>query len=186
MSLEILPTEEKIFCTHKNRVKRGFRYNNSGKRQKFMCKDCGHKFIEGNDLRFKADEKTVISAVKLSQKLSTRNIADYLKKEHNVVVSHVAVYKWIKKYPRLVLDPYALCKEQGIDYFKVRSITLLLVDRGYVDEYILQIPHKEAEKYMGFVSNNFDILCDKMRLYAPGNIEFGEDHKRETYFLRIK
>ena len=46
MSLEILPTEEEIFCTHENTIKRGFRYNKTGKIQRFKCKDCGFKFVE--------------------------------------------------------------------------------------------------------------------------------------------
>lgn len=181
MSLEILPTEEEIFCTHKNRIKKGFRNNKSGKKQRFICKDCGHKFIEGNDLRFKADKRIVSRAVKLSQRVSTRQIAKDLKKKYNVVVSHVAVFKWIRKYPNLISeDPYVLCKKQGLNYLEIRNLTTTLILRGELCMF-----GEENKTYLQFIEENFYGLCKRMGMTKiPENIEYY--HQGEMYILKIK
>lgn len=88
------------FCSSENVVKRGFRNTERGKVQRFFCKDCEHFFIvdEGFE-KMKATPETVTVASDLYFKgISMRAIVDHLKQFYNVEVSHVAIYKWIRKY----------------------------------------------------------------------------------------
>jgi transposase-like protein len=88
------------FCGSENIVKRGYRKTERGKVQRFFCNDCKRKFIvdEGFE-RMKATPETVTVALDLYFKgISMRAIVDHLKQFYNVEVSHVAIYKWIRKY----------------------------------------------------------------------------------------
>jgi len=88
------------FCGSENIVKRGYRTTQNGKVQRFFCKDCKRKFIvdEGFE-RMKATPETVTVALDLYFKgISMRAIVDHIKQFYGVEVSHVAIYKWIRKY----------------------------------------------------------------------------------------
>lgn len=88
------------FCASQNVVKRGYRNTERGKVQRFFCKDCKRFFIvdEGFE-KMKATPETVTVALDLYFKgISMRAIVDHLKQFYNVEVSHVAIYKWIRKY----------------------------------------------------------------------------------------
>jgi len=92
------------FCGSENVVKRGYRSTQRGKIQRFFCKDCEKKFIvdEGFE-KMKATPETVTVALDLYFKgISMRAIVDHLKQFYDVEVSHVAIYKWIRKYIAMV------------------------------------------------------------------------------------
>ena len=81
-------------------MKRGYRSTQNGKVQRFFCKDCKRKFIvaEGFE-RMKATPETVTVALDLYFKgISMRAIVGHMKQFYGVEVSHVAIYKWIRKY----------------------------------------------------------------------------------------
>ncbi len=88
------------FCGSENVVKRGFRNTQKGKVQRFFCKDCERFFIvdEGFE-KMKSTPQIVTITLDLYFKgISMRAIVDHLKQFYGVEVSHVAVYKWIRKY----------------------------------------------------------------------------------------
>jgi len=88
------------FCRSENIVKRGYRNTQNGKVQRFFCKDCKRFFIidEGFE-KMKATPETVTVALDLYFKgISMRAIVDHIKQFYGVEVSHVAIYKWIRKY----------------------------------------------------------------------------------------
>jgi putative transposase len=92
------------FCGSERIVKRGYRATQRGKVQRFFCKDCHKKFIvdEGFE-KMKATPETVTVALDLYFKgISMRAIVDHLKQFYSVEVSHVAIYKWIRKYVNLM------------------------------------------------------------------------------------
>jgi len=96
------------FCSSENTVKRGYRKTERGKVQRFFCKDCKRFFVvdEGFE-KMKATPETVTVALDLYFKgISMRAIVDHLKQFYDVEVSHVAVYKWIRKYVQM-LKKYA-------------------------------------------------------------------------------
>jgi len=88
------------FCSSENAVKRGFRNTQKGKVQRFFCKNCERFFIvdEGFE-KMKSTPQIVTITLDLYFKgISMRAIVDHLKQFYGVEVSHVAVYKWIRKY----------------------------------------------------------------------------------------
>jgi transposase-like protein len=88
------------FCDSQNIVRREFRNTEKGKVQRFFCNDCKRKFIldEGFE-KMKATPETVTVALDLYFKgISMRAIVDHIKQFYGVEVSHVAIYKWIRKY----------------------------------------------------------------------------------------
>jgi transposase-like protein len=96
------------FCGSERIVRRGYRATQRGKVQRFVCKNCKRFFIvdEGFE-KMKATPETVTVALDLYFKgISMRAIVDHLKQFYNVEVSHVAVYKWIRKYVQM-LKKYA-------------------------------------------------------------------------------
>jgi putative transposase len=94
------------FCGSQNIVKRGYRNTQKGKVQRLFCKDCNRKFVvnEGFE-RMKSTPQIITIALDLYFKgISMRDIVDHLRQFYNVEVSHVAVYKWIRKYVKLMKD----------------------------------------------------------------------------------
>jgi putative transposase len=88
------------FCGSENIVKSGYRTTQKGKVQRFFCKDCKRKFVvdEGFE-KMKSTPQIITIALDLYFKgISIRSIVDHLNQFYNVEVSHVAIYKWIKKY----------------------------------------------------------------------------------------
>jgi transposase-like protein len=96
------------FCDSQNAVKRGYRTTQRGKVQRFFCKDCKRFFVvDEGFVKMKTTAETVTVALDLYFKgISMRAIVDHLKQFYNVEVSHVAVYKWIRKYVQ-ILKKYA-------------------------------------------------------------------------------
>ena len=94
------------FCGSERIVKRGFEKTQKGKKQRFFCKDCERRFVVNDGFeKMKSTPQTVTMALDLYFKgLSLRNIVDHFKQFYNVEVSHVAVFKWIKKYVKLMKE----------------------------------------------------------------------------------
>jgi len=94
------------FCSSSRVVKRGFRKTQQGKVQRFFCKDCKRKFVVNDGFeKMKSTPQTVTIALDLYFKgISLRSITDHLKQFYGTEVSHVAVFKWIKKYVKLMKE----------------------------------------------------------------------------------
>jgi len=92
------------YCGSMEIVKRGYRKKKNGKIQRFLCKECGRKFVmNGGFENMRNSPKTVTLAMDLYFKgVSSRKIVDHLKQFYGVKVSHVAVLKWIRKYTQLM------------------------------------------------------------------------------------
>ena len=93
-------------CGSENIVRDGVRHNKHGDIQVFYCRSCGKHFtINLGFERMKSTPQTVTIALDLYFKgISLRNIVDHIKQFYNVEVSHVAVFKWIKKYVKLMKE----------------------------------------------------------------------------------
>lgn len=87
------------YCQSEEIVRRGVRHNNYGDIQRFSCKVCGKWFVLNLGFeKMKASPQIITSAMQLYfSGASLRNVAKFLRLQ-GVKVSHVAVYKWIKKY----------------------------------------------------------------------------------------
>jgi len=94
------------FCGSENVIKRGFRKTQKGRVRRYFCKDCKRKFVVNNGFeKMKANPQVITVSLDLYFKgISMRSIVDHLKQFYNVEVSHVAIYKWIKKYVKIMKD----------------------------------------------------------------------------------
>jgi putative transposase len=90
-------------CKSENIVKQGLRHNKYGNIQKFQCRDCNKWFVFNLGFeKMRASPQVITSAMQLYfSGESLRNVTAFLKLQ-GVKVSHVAVYKWIKKYVKLM------------------------------------------------------------------------------------
>lgn len=92
-----------IRCNSERIVKDAIRHNKHGDLQRYLCKDCHKRFsINLGFGSMRATPHIITSAMQLYfTGESFRNVQKFLKLQ-GVKVSHVAVYKWIKKYVRLM------------------------------------------------------------------------------------
>jgi len=99
--LVIQPLNPQIcpYCQSEEIVRRGVRHNSYGDIQRFSCNVCGKWFVINLGFeKMKASPQVITSAMQLYfSGASLRNTAKFLRLQ-GVKVSHVAVYKWIKKY----------------------------------------------------------------------------------------
>jgi len=93
-------------CGSPNMVKIGIRHNLYGDVQRYLCKDCGHKFIRNDGFeKVKATPKAITIALDLYFKgVSQRKIVDHLKQFENIKVTQPCVLKWIRRYVELMKD----------------------------------------------------------------------------------
>ncbi len=91
------------FCSSGNIVKDAQRHNKYGDIQRFRCEDCGKRFsVNIGFEKMKASPQVITSAMQLySTGEFLRNVRNFLILQ-GVSVSHVAVYKWIRKYVKLM------------------------------------------------------------------------------------
>lgn len=92
-------------CGSSQVIKQGIRKNKSGNSQRFLCKECGFKFVvkESGFHKMRNQAKIVTLALDLYFKgISYRKIVDHLKQFYSIKVSHVAIIKWIRKYTKLM------------------------------------------------------------------------------------
>jgi transposase-like protein len=92
-----------IFCKSVNVVKYGIRHNKNQDIQKYNCMDCNHYFtINLGFEKMHATPQMITTAMQLYfTGESFRNVKQFLKLQ-GVKMSHVAVYKWIRKYVGLM------------------------------------------------------------------------------------
>jgi putative transposase len=88
------------YCDSENVVKNGTRDNE----QRYLCKDCGHKFFEGSDFpRMRTEARIISSSIDFYfEGLSTRKIQTQIEKLYGVHVDHSTILRWILKYSNLV------------------------------------------------------------------------------------
>jgi transposase-like protein len=94
-----------IFCHSSNIKKFGVRHNKSGSIQRFLCEECGKTFsVNIGFEKMKHNPQAITSAMQLYfSGESLRNTMKSLKLL-GVEVSHQTVYKWIRKYVKLMQD----------------------------------------------------------------------------------
>lgn len=89
------------YCLSGKTVLRGFRKNDSGKKQLFLCRSCGRKFTPDNGyLRMRFSPKAIREAVSLYGKgFSSAEVRTRLERR-GIRVSRWTVLKWARKYGR--------------------------------------------------------------------------------------
>jgi len=98
------------YCQSTKVVKHG----KANGKQRYLCKECGHKFIEGSDFpRMRTESRIISTSIDLYfEGLSVRKIQTQVEKLYGVSVSQVTIWKWITKYSDLVKSYITTLKPQ--------------------------------------------------------------------------
>jgi transposase-like protein len=93
-------------CGSKSFKKDGIRKNKACEIQRYRCLDCGHRFCNNIGLRSKVSAKAITASLDLYFKgVSLRQVKQHLIQFYGINVTHVAIYKWIRKFGEVV-QPY--------------------------------------------------------------------------------
>ncbi len=90
-------------CRSPDVVCQGIRRNKSGDVQRYFCKSCGRRFV-GRDgfQRRRADPEKIALALDLYFRgLSVRKVSEHFRQVYGLIISHVAVYRWVVHYGTL-------------------------------------------------------------------------------------
>jgi transposase-like protein len=122
-----------------------------GEKQRFLCKDCGHKFIEGSDFpKMRTEARIISSSIDFYfEGLSTRKIQTQIEKLYGVHVDHSTVLRWILKYSAMV-SKY------------VETLTPQLLGIYHVDETAIKC--KGVQKWF------WEIIDDQTKFLVAGHL----------------
>lgn len=135
------------YCDSENVVKHGKVDN----KQRYLCKDCGHKFIEGSEFpKMRTEARIISSSIDFYfEGLSTRKIQTQIEKLYGVHVDHSTVLRWILKYSNLV-SRY------------VETLTPQLLGIYHVDETAIKC--KGVQKWF------WEIIDDQTKFLVAGHL----------------
>ena len=87
-------------CKSSKIVKRGKRYNQTGKKQLYLCKKCERTFVEPDGFeRMRHKPKDIVRAVhQCNDGLSLFQTKNHLWQHDGVKVTRRTISKWTKKY----------------------------------------------------------------------------------------
>lgn len=113
------------FCASEQIVRHGLRHNKYGNLQRLSCKTCGKRFSQNYGFQgMKAPPQIITSAMQLYfTGESFRNVQKFLRLQ-GVNVSHVAVYRWIRKYIGLMDSYLAQIKPNVSDTWRADELWL--------------------------------------------------------------
>ena len=88
------------WCKSNQVVKKGFRHNDSGNKQKYFCHGCKKWFVEDDGFkRMRYKPKDIVRAVhQYNDGFSLFNVKNHLWQHDEVKVSIWTISKWHKKY----------------------------------------------------------------------------------------
>jgi putative transposase len=128
-------------CNSTKIMKAGFRIvQDQVKRQIFQCRNCKHKFAlrESGFASMRFEPTIVTESLNLIMSgMSYRSIARHIKAVHNVPVSHVAIFDWVKKYMCMIKDYVDSLKPELGDVWSVDEMmvnvkkTLPIKSKGF-------------------------------------------------------
>lgn len=90
-----------IFCKSSGHiVNAGFRYNKSGKKQRYWCHKCENRFVP-NDGFWKMKHKPEVIAEAISCRkrgMPYQEVSKHFKEYDKAVICPATAYNWVKKY----------------------------------------------------------------------------------------
>ena len=93
-------------CGSTNFKKDGIRKNKACKIQRYKCLECERRFCNNIGLRSKVSAKAITASLDLYFRgISLRQIRQHLIQFYGINITHVAIYKWIRKFGEVV-QPY--------------------------------------------------------------------------------
>jgi len=94
----------KVFCIFCNKssniVKAGFRFNQTGKKQRYYCKNSKHFFVPDDGFwKMKTPKEQIVKAIhQYNDGLSLSKVKNHLNQHENISRSRVAILSWVRKY----------------------------------------------------------------------------------------
>ena len=155
------------YCGSDRIVRNAKRHNKYGDIQRYLCKQCGKRFsVNIGFEKMKASPQIITSAMQLYfTGESLRNVQKFFKLQ-GVNISHVAIYKWIRKYIRL-METY------------IEKIKPKVSDTWRADELYVKI--KGDMKYL------FAIMDDETRFWIAQEVaESKYKHDARKLFQLVK
>jgi len=93
-------------CGSTNFKKDGIRKNEACEIQRYKCLECGKRFCNNIGLRSKVSAKVITASLDLYFRgVSLRQVRQHLLQFYGINITHVAIYKWIRKFGEVV-QPY--------------------------------------------------------------------------------
>ncbi len=88
-----------VYCKSKNIVKDGSRITRGVKKQKYLCRNCGKRFIYDLVKRTKANAKIITLVLDLWFKgVSIRKIKDHIIQFYNLEIGKSTIQRWISRF----------------------------------------------------------------------------------------
>ncbi|WP_179362988.1 DDE-type integrase/transposase/recombinase [Nitrosopumilus oxyclinae] len=95
---------ECLKCKSEKIVKDGNRHNKKGLSQKYLCRECGYRFVVNTGFEnSKKEPKLICACIDLYFKgMSLRKVADHVKQFYGVSISNVSVLRWVQRFADVV------------------------------------------------------------------------------------
>ena len=92
------------YCKSKSTIGWGYRYNKSGKKHRWKCKDCNRTFvIDDGFLCRKYPKKIIVKAIDLYHSgLSFNGVSNYIYRNHGFEPANSTIWRWAKDYAWVV------------------------------------------------------------------------------------
>lgn len=102
-------------CKSADVIRKGFRYNHSGKKQKFYCHDCGGWFvIDDGFKKMRHTPEDIVRAVhQYNDGMSLFKVQYHLWKHDGVKVTMRTISQWDKKYSLFLKSATSKCKSKA-------------------------------------------------------------------------
>jgi transposase-like protein len=95
---------ECLKCKSEKIVKDGKRHNKKGLSQKYLCRECGYRFVVNIGFEnSKKEPKLICACIDLYFKgMSLRKVADHVKQFYGTSISNVSVLRWVQRFAEVV------------------------------------------------------------------------------------
>ena len=92
------------YCKSSNVVKKGFRHNASGKKQKWFCHECEQWFVVDDGFkRMRTKPEFIVRALhEYADSASLAKVKEHLKQHDGVKITRWAIRQWVVKYACLL------------------------------------------------------------------------------------
>ena len=92
------------YCDSAEVVRKGFRHNDSGKKQKYFCNSCKKWFvIDDGFKRMRTKPETIVRAIhQYADGFSLGKVKNHLNQHDNTEISRWTIRKWVVKYDSLL------------------------------------------------------------------------------------
>lgn len=92
------------FCKSQKIVRAGFRYNKSGKKQRYECNKCNSSFVVDDGFKKMKHKPEIITEACSCYKrgMSLKDAKEHLIEYRDTNVSRKTILMWVRKYSRLL------------------------------------------------------------------------------------